>query len=74
LKLRYTVKTGFYFDQTSLELGLGKLFTARENLVSDIPAGDGNIAKPFLQLQMSQTNSVSHKITEKFTSGSAGQE
>jgi len=32
-------------DQTFL--GLGKLFPARERLVSDIPAGDGNIAKPF---------------------------
>jgi len=26
---------------------LGKLFPARESLVSDIPAGDGNTAKPF---------------------------
>jgi len=29
--------------------GVGKLFLARESLVSDILAGDGNIAKPFLQ-------------------------
>jgi len=35
------------FDQTSL--GLGKLFPATESLVNDIPAGDGNTAKPFLQ-------------------------
>jgi len=35
------------FDQTSLGLGLGKLFPARESLVSDIPAGDENTAKPF---------------------------
>jgi hypothetical protein len=26
---------------------VGKLFPARESLVSDIPAGDGNTAKPF---------------------------
>jgi len=38
-----------FFDQTFLGPGLGKLFLARESLVSDIPAGDGNIAKPFLQ-------------------------
>jgi len=31
-----------YFDQTFLVLGLGKLFPARESLVSDIPARDGN--------------------------------
>jgi len=35
------------FDQTFLGLGLGKLFPARESLVSDIPAGDKNTAKPF---------------------------
>jgi len=34
------------FDQTFLGLELGKLFPARESLVSDIPAGDGNNAKP----------------------------
>jgi len=34
-------------DQTFLGLGLGKLFPARESFVSDIPAGDGNTAKPF---------------------------
>jgi len=28
---------------------MGKLFTAMESLVSDISAGDGNTAKPFLQ-------------------------
>jgi len=37
------------FDQTFLGLGLGTFFPARESLVSDIPAGDGNIAKLFLQ-------------------------
>jgi len=36
-------------DHTFLELGLGKLFPARERLVSDNPAGDGNTAKPCLQ-------------------------
>jgi len=35
------------FDQTLLGLGLGKLFPALESLVSVIPAGDGNTAKPF---------------------------
>jgi len=33
------------FDQIFLGLGLGKLFPARESLVSDIPAGDRNTAK-----------------------------
>jgi len=37
------------FDKTFLGLELGTLFPARESLVSDIPAGDGNIAKLFLQ-------------------------
>jgi hypothetical protein len=36
---------GFY--QTFLGLGLGKLFPARESLVSDILAGEGNTAKLF---------------------------
>jgi len=47
----YTVKklrdSWICFDQTFL--GLCKLFPARESMVSDIPAGDGNTAKPFLQ-------------------------
>jgi len=30
------------FDQTFLGLGMGQLFPAREILVGDIPAGDGN--------------------------------
>jgi len=38
-----------FFDQTIPGLGMGKLFLGRESLVSDIPAGAGNIAKPFLQ-------------------------
>jgi len=38
-----------YFDQTFLGLGLGKLFPARESLVSDILAGDGNPVNLFLQ-------------------------
>jgi len=37
------------FDQTFLGLGLSKLFPARENLVSDIPAGDGTPLNLFLQ-------------------------
>ena len=36
-----------FFDQTSRGLGLGNLFPARESLVSDFQAGDGNTAKPF---------------------------
>jgi len=51
----YTVKkfTRFldFFDQTSLELG--KLFLARKSLVSDIPAGDGNVPNFFLQCSKS---------------------
>ena len=39
------------FDQTLLGLGLGKLFLARESLVSDILAGDGNTEKPFFTVQ-----------------------
>jgi len=35
------------FNQTFLVLGVCKLFPARENLISDIPAGDGNTATPF---------------------------
>jgi len=35
------------FDQTFLGLGLGKLFPARESLVSEILAGDGSTANPF---------------------------
>jgi len=37
------------FHQTFLGLELGTLFPARESFVSDIPAGDGNIAKLFLK-------------------------
>jgi len=36
-------------NQTFLGLRLGKLFPARESLVSDIPAEDRNTANPFLQ-------------------------
>ena len=35
------------FDHSFLGLGLDKILPARESLVSDIPAGDGNTAKPF---------------------------
>jgi len=49
----YTVKkiTRFLdlFDQTFLGRGMGILFPARESLVSDIPARDGNPLKLFLQ-------------------------
>jgi len=37
------------FDQIFLGLGLGKLFLARESLVSYIPAGDGNLLNLFLR-------------------------
>ena len=36
-----------FFYQTFLGLGLDKLFQAGARLVSDIPAGDGNIATLF---------------------------
>jgi len=39
---------GFFFKQTFLGLELGTLFPARESLISDIPAGDGNITKLFV--------------------------
>ena len=35
---------------------MGKLYPARESLVSDIPAGDGNIAKPFFYSVMTNKN------------------
>jgi len=37
------------FDQTFLGLGLGTLFPARESLISEIPAGDGNPLNLYLQ-------------------------
>ena len=37
------------YDQTLLGLGFGRLFPARESLVSDILAGDGNLINLFLQ-------------------------
>jgi len=49
--MHYTVKKNYeiprFFDQAFQGLGLGQLFPARESSVSDIPAGDGNIAKLF---------------------------
>jgi len=39
------------FDHTFLELELGKLFLARESLLSDIPAVDGNPVHLFLQCE-----------------------
>jgi len=33
---------------------MGKLFPTRENLVSDIPAGDGNTANPFFTVYHSR--------------------
>jgi hypothetical protein len=38
-----------YFDQNFLGQELGRLFPARESLVSVIPAGDGNPRNHFLQ-------------------------
>jgi len=37
------------FDQTFLGRGMGILFPARESLVKDIPAGDGNPPNLYLQ-------------------------
>jgi len=45
-KIRYS---WICFEQTFLGQGLGKLFPARESLVSDIPAGDRNMRNVFLQ-------------------------
>jgi len=55
------------FDRTFLGLGLGKLFPARESLVSGIPAGDWKIAKPFLQCTnahcaMSEKSMMDHAV------------
>jgi len=44
-----------FLDQTFLGLELGTLFPVRESLVSDIPAGDGNIAKLFFTVYTAQT-------------------
>jgi len=38
-----------FCDETFQGLGLGTLFTARESLVRDIPAGDGNSPNLYLQ-------------------------
>ena len=38
-----------FFDQTFPGLGLGKLLSARESLVSDISAGDGKSKNLYLQ-------------------------
>ena len=45
-KKKYEI-SGLFVDQTVVSKLVSKLFPARESLVSDIPAGDGNIAKPF---------------------------
>ena len=50
-----------FFNKASWD-GLGKLIQARESLVSDIPAGDGNIAKPFFTVYIH----VGKKIRELF--------
>jgi hypothetical protein len=46
LRIVYSVKkirdSWICFDQTFLRRGMGILFSARESLVSDIPAGEGN--------------------------------
>jgi len=48
------------FDQTFLGLELGTLFPARESMVSDIPAGDRNVAKLFLQASVASYSSSFH--------------
>ena len=51
LKKNYEIPGFFY--QTFQGLGLGKLFTARESLVSDIPAEDGKSLNLYLQCMTS---------------------
>jgi len=41
-----------FSDQTFLGLGLVKLFPDSESLLSDIPAGDGNLLNLFLQCML----------------------
>jgi len=48
------------FDQTLLGLGMGNIFSARESLVSDISAGDGNTAKPFFTVYNEKFNLSIH--------------
>jgi len=48
VKINYKIP-GFFVDQTFQGLGLGKLFPARERLVSDIPAGAGKSFNLYLQ-------------------------
>jgi hypothetical protein len=40
---------GMSLTELSLDMGIIKLFSARETLLSDIPAGDGKINNFFLQ-------------------------
>jgi len=51
-----------FFDQTFLGLELGTLPPARESLLSDIPAGDGNIAKLSLQCEKKMFGSTISNI------------
>jgi len=44
-----------FLDQIFQGLGLGKLFLARESLVSDIPAGDGKSLNLCLQCRCVQS-------------------
>jgi hypothetical protein len=58
---------------TKLSLGgnndvIYKLFPPRESLVSDIPAGDGNIEKLFYGVSLSNANLLAHAIIIKLTS------
>jgi len=48
----FLLQDSCFFYQSFLGLGLGKLSPARESLVSDIPAVDGNIAKPFFTMYL----------------------
>jgi len=61
----YTVKklrdSWIFFDQTFQGLGLGKLFPARESLVSDIPAGDRKLLNLYLQCETYVTGDTEEK-------------
>jgi len=56
-----------FFDQTFLGLELSGLFPARESLVSDIPAEDENIAKPFFYSACNITRNALLLYSEKCT-------
>ncbi len=74
--MRYTVKKAFQYSRPqpgchlpNSPLGgtndvINKLFRPRESLVNDIPAGDGNIEKPFLRCSESFDRGLMMKIVD----------